>query len=90
MKWELMYQSIPSQSEIQSKAYEQIVAFIKPDEPSASEALKNLKATFGGLRETMDELTEGVAMLCQTAEANNGKILDVNEIMRQILEEDQN
>lgn len=90
MKWELMYQSIPSQDEIQSKAFEQIVAFIKPDEPSASEALKNLKAAFGGLREGMDELTEGMAMLCQTAEANNGKIPDVNEIMRQILEEDQN
>lgn len=90
MKWELKNQSIPSQSEIQAKACEQIVAFIKQDTPSASEALKNLKNIFGELRESMDDLTEEVAGLFQAAEANNGKIPDVNEMMRQILEEDQN
>lgn len=53
---------------------------------SAREALENLKKVMGDLRKSSNELTEELTELFRAAEANGGKIVDVNEIARQVLE----
>lgn len=84
--WGPIYDSIPPQDEIQAKAYERIVNYIRP-KPPAVETSKELKEVLGELQETTNELIEDWTMLCQAADANNGKIPDVTEMLRQILEE---
>lgn len=84
--WNPFYKSIPSQEEIQAKAYERIVNYIKPDLIPIRDISKGLKEIFGELQETTNELIEDWTALRQTAAANNGKIPDVNEILRQVLE----
>ena len=53
---------------------------------SAREALENLKKVMSDLRKSSNELTEELTELFHAAEANGGKIVDVNEIARQVLE----
>lgn len=52
-----------------------------------SEALERLKEVMQGLKDSTDELTDELTEAFQTAQANGGKIPDVNEIARQVLKE---
>ena len=52
---------------------------------SAKAALENLKRVAGGLGKAAGELVDEAAELFRAAQANGGKIPDVNEIVRQVL-----
>ena len=52
---------------------------------SAKAALENLKRVVGGLGKAAGELADEAAELFRAAQANGGKIPDVNEIVRQVL-----
>lgn len=52
---------------------------------SAKAALENLKRVAGGLGKAAGELADEAAELFRAAQANGGKIPDVNEIVRQVL-----
>ena len=54
---------------------------------SAKAALENLKRAVKGASKSANELAEEAADLFRVAEANGGKIPDVNEILRQVLAE---
>jgi len=49
-------------------------------------AFANLKAAVGGAKGAADELVDVFGDIVKVAEANNGKIPDVNDIVRQVLE----
>ncbi len=51
------------------------------------DAFLHLKEAVGGLRKSTDELVEEFTDLIGAAQANGGKIPDVNEILRQVLAE---
>ena len=53
---------------------------------SVKEALENLKKAAGGLKESAGELTSEFVELLRVAKANGGKIPNVNEIARQVLD----
>ena len=54
---------------------------------AAKEAFIRLKEVMGGLKKAADELMEEFTDLIGVAQANGGKIPDVNEILRQVLSE---
>ncbi len=51
-------------------------------------ALTNLKAAVGGAKGAADDLANVFGDIFKVAEANNGKIPDVNDIARQVLEDE--
>ena len=61
-----------------------------PTENSSSDeheaAFANLKVAVGGAKGAMDELADIFGGIIQGAEKNNGKIGNVNNILRQVLE----
>ena len=54
---------------------------------SIKDALHNLKAVAGALKESADEMKDEFAGLFNAAKANGGKIPDVNKILREVLSE---
>lgn len=54
---------------------------------AAKEAFLHLKEVISGLKKSTDDLVEEFADLIGVAQANGGKIPDVNEILRQVLSE---
>lgn len=54
---------------------------------AARAAFFHLKEVMGGLKKSTDELVEQFADLIEIAQANGGKLPDVNEILRQVLSE---
>lgn len=51
-------------------------------------ALANLKAAVGGAKGSVDELADIFGGIVKAADANNGKIPNVNDIARQVLEDE--
>lgn len=51
-------------------------------------AFANLKAAVGGAKGAVDELTDIFGGIVNAADANNGKIANVNDIARQVLEDE--
>ena len=49
-------------------------------------AFANLKAAVGGAKGAVDELADIFGGIVNAADANNGKIPDVNDIVRQVFE----
>ena len=50
--------------------------------------LTNLKAAMGGAKGAANKLADVFGDIVKAAEANNGKIPDVNDIARQVLEDE--
>lgn len=63
-----------------------------PSENTSHDELKaafaNLKAAIGGAKEAADEFADVFGNIAEAAEANNGKIPDVNDIARKALADD--
>lgn len=51
-------------------------------------AFRRLKSAAGGLKRSADQLREDAEELIQVSEANGGKIPDVNEILKEVLDEE--
>ncbi len=51
-------------------------------------ALSNLKAAVGGAKGAADELVDVFGDIVKSEKANNGKIPDVNDILRKVLEDE--
>lgn len=58
-------------------------------EQALEKAVKGLKSAVGGLKKSVDCLKEDAEELFHAAEANGGKIPDVNEILKQVLDKEQ-
>ncbi len=55
-----------------------------PESDNAEDAINNMKNAMHGLKDAADEMTDEFMQLNRAAEANGGKIPDINEIMRNI------
>lgn len=52
-------------------------------------AFRRLKNAAGGLKRSADQLRENAEELFQVSEANGGKIPDVNEVLKKVLDDEQ-